>query len=89
MAKRTPPMFRQGDLIHVRLGPYDQFGRREQFKARIEFDSPTRTRLIVLHSVGCTQVTSGDTSYSFLDPLHQWAVAQAQDIQATRAAKGA
>ncbi len=84
MARKSPPLYRHGDLIHVRLGPYDSFGCREQFKARIEFDRPNRTRLIVLHSVGCTQVTSGDTSYSFLDPLHQWAIQMAKDIQESR-----
>ncbi len=84
MAKKPPPMFRQGDLIHVRLGPYDSFGRREQFKARIVFEGPRCTRLIVLCATGCLQATSDQAHYAFLDPLYLWAAQTAQYIQESR-----
>ncbi len=84
MTKKTPPMYRHGDLIHVRLGPYDAFGHREQFRARIMFQTPNQTRILVPLGFKCIDVTSGDTPYSFHEPIQQWAIATAKDIQASR-----
>ncbi len=83
MARKPPPLFRHGDLIEFRLvcSPRDPFGKRETFKARIEFNRPSVTTLITLSSVGCKTVTSRDETYQWTTPLHQWAVQMAQDIQ--------